>query len=146
MQTIVLHGKITKDLELQYTKSGAALLKFSLAVSESEKVDGQWKQVTEWFDCVAWNKKAETIHMYVKPQDYLEVSVKRKTNTQEKDGKKIRYYDYVVKDFEFGGSANFKGKATAVSKPSPFSEIAKEVEKEFKVEADDTFTTDDIPF
>lgn len=146
MQTIVLHGKITQELKLEYTASGAALLKFSLAVEESEKKNDKWEKVTEWFNCVAWGKKAETIAQYVNVRDFLEVRVKRKTNKYEKDGKQIKYFDFVVQDFGFGGSSSQKGKPAADSKPSAFKEALSEIEANYKVDTSASMMHDDIPF
>jgi len=146
MQTIVLHGKITQELKLEYTANGTAMLKFSLAVNESEKKDNKWVEYTEWFNCVVWGKRAETIAQYVKVKDYIELRVKRKTNKYEKDGKQVKFFDFVVQDFGFGGSSVQKGTTAAVNKPSVFDEVLNEVQSTYKVEPSKEYTTDDIPF
>lgn len=59
MVTIV--GNISKDPELRYTASGAALLAFGVAINVRKKLaDGSWEDgEPEFHDVVAWRDLAE---------------------------------------------------------------------------------------
>jgi single-strand DNA-binding protein len=53
-----LIGRLGQDPEIKYFESGVCLASFSVAVTRS-------KDVSDWFDCVAWEKSAEIIGKYV---------------------------------------------------------------------------------
>ena len=57
-QTIAV-GNIGKKPESFQTKSGLVIARFSVAVSNREKVDGQWDDVTIWYNCKAFGQQAE---------------------------------------------------------------------------------------
>ena len=61
MNSIQLIGRITRDIELKQTQGGKAYCNFSLAVARDFN-----KEETDFINCVAWEKKAETIEKYVK--------------------------------------------------------------------------------
>jgi hypothetical protein len=57
---VVIVGRLTRDPELTYTQSGAAVCRFSVAVNRSSgpRVEGQ-DEAASYFNVVAWNKTAE---------------------------------------------------------------------------------------
>jgi single-strand DNA-binding protein len=57
MNTVTLVGNITKDLELRFTPSGKAVVKFSMAVAQFKDKEGNW--ISDFFNCIVWNKLAE---------------------------------------------------------------------------------------
>jgi single-strand DNA-binding protein len=59
MNKIMLIGNLGKDPDMSYTNSGAAVTKFSLAVANNRKENGEWVNGTDWFTIVAWNQLAE---------------------------------------------------------------------------------------
>jgi single-strand DNA-binding protein len=69
---VVLVGRLTKDPELTYTQSGAAVCKFSIAVNRSSGsgrstgADGSGQDDgTSFFNIVTWNKTAEICKEYL---------------------------------------------------------------------------------
>jgi len=67
MNKIMLIGNLGRDPEMNYTPSGVAVTKFSLAVSHSSKTaSGERQTETEWFNIVAWRNLAETCNSYLK--------------------------------------------------------------------------------
>lgn len=53
---VILLGYIGKPPEVQYGKNGKAILKFSMATSESWKDKrGEWQEKTEWHNVVSFN-------------------------------------------------------------------------------------------
>ena len=61
MNSIQLIGRITRDIELKQTQGGKSYCNFSLAVAREFN-----KEEADFINCVAWEKKAETIEKYVK--------------------------------------------------------------------------------
>jgi single-strand DNA-binding protein len=66
MNKIMLIGNLGKDPEMNYTPSGVALTKFSLAVNRVTKSStGERQEETDWFNIVAWRQLAETCNTYL---------------------------------------------------------------------------------
>jgi single-strand DNA-binding protein len=55
-------GRLTADPELRYTDKGVPRCWFSIAINER----GKEREHTEYVDCVAWEKLAETIAEYAR--------------------------------------------------------------------------------
>ena len=66
LNKIMLIGNLGKDPEMNYTPSGIALTKFSLAVNRVTKSpSGERQEETDWFNIVAWRQLAETCNTYL---------------------------------------------------------------------------------
>ena len=66
MNKIMLIGNLGRDPELNYTPSGVAVTKFSLAVNRvSKSPTGEKQTETEWFNIIAWRQLAETCNNYL---------------------------------------------------------------------------------
>jgi single-strand DNA-binding protein len=59
---VILVGNLTRDPEIRYVGSGAAVAKFTLAVNRRSKQ----QEETDFVDIVAWEKLAETCNTYLK--------------------------------------------------------------------------------
>jgi len=67
MNKIMLIGRLGKDPEMNYTPSGVAITKFSLAVNRySKSSTGERQEETDWFNIVAWRQQAETCNTYLR--------------------------------------------------------------------------------
>ncbi|MEO9058301.1 MAG: single-stranded DNA-binding protein [Ktedonobacteraceae bacterium] len=67
MNKIMLIGHLGKDPEMNYTPSGVAITKFSLAVNRySKSSTGERQEETDWFNIVAWRQLAETCNTYLR--------------------------------------------------------------------------------
>lgn len=60
MNLVIASGNLTRDPEVRYTNSGKTVVSFSIAVNEGS---GE-RRTTEYLDCQAWDKLAETIGEY----------------------------------------------------------------------------------
>lgn len=58
---VILVGNLTRDPEIRYVGSGAAVTKFTLAVNRRSKN----QEETTFVDIVAWDKLAETANTYL---------------------------------------------------------------------------------
>jgi len=66
LNKIMLIGNLGKDPEMNYTPSGIALTKFSLAVNRVTKTaTGEKQEETDWFNIIAWRQLAETCNTYL---------------------------------------------------------------------------------
>jgi single-strand DNA-binding protein len=68
LNRIFLIGNLGKDPVMNYTPSGTAVTKFTLAVNRitrGNKEGGERQEETEWFNIVAWERLAETCNNYL---------------------------------------------------------------------------------
>lgn len=90
------------DPELNFqANSGMAICRFRLAVTRPFK-----KDETDFINCIAFNKRAETIAQYLTKGRQLAVTGSIRTGSYDaKDGTKRYTTDIVVDSFEFIGSS-----------------------------------------
>jgi single-strand DNA-binding protein len=96
-------GRLTRDPELNFqANSGMAICRFRLAVTRPFK-----KDETDFINCIAFNKRAETIAQYLTKGRQLAVTGSIRTGSYDaKDGTKRYTTDIVVDSFEFIGQGN----------------------------------------
>lgn len=98
MNKVILLGRIGSDIEVNYTTSGTAIGKFSLATSEKYK--GEEK--TEWHRVVAWGKTAEIMSEYLNKGDPVLIEGQiRYGKYDDKEGITRYTTDINVNRFEF---------------------------------------------
>ncbi len=73
MNKVILQGNVTKDIELATTSAGKSIANFSIAVRRKYS-DKDGNEVTDFHNCVAFNKTAEILNKYVKKGHKLLVS------------------------------------------------------------------------
>ena len=95
----ILAGRLTRNPELKYTPSGKAVCEFSIAVNRYGKDDE-----ADFFDCVAWEKKAEAIsqHFTKGKPIFIEGSA-RMERWETKEGQKRSKIKFNVFQFQFVG-------------------------------------------
>lgn len=62
LNKVIEMGRITADPELKSTPSGKSVASFTIAVDDGK--DAQGNKITDFFDCVAWEKTAEMVCKY----------------------------------------------------------------------------------
>ena len=65
LNTVTLVGRITKDGDLAFTKSGFAITKLSLAVNRSVKKGDNWEEEVSFFDLKLLGKRGESLNQYL---------------------------------------------------------------------------------
>lgn len=103
MNKVVLIGRTTKSPELRYAPgTGIAVCRFTLAVNRPYK-----KDETDFINCVAFGKIAETIAQYVLKGRQVAITGSIRTGSYENNaGNKIYTTDVVLDGFEFIGNSN----------------------------------------
>ena len=91
-------GNLTKDPELRVTQSGKSVCSFSVAVKRRRQ------DVTDFHDCVAWEKTGEAISKYFQKgkEILVEGELQRRSYT-DKEGNKRWVTELVVDSFSFTG-------------------------------------------
>ena len=103
MNKVVLIGRTAKSPELRYAPgTGTAVCRFTLAVNRPYK-----KDETDFINCVAFGKIAETIAQYVLKGRQVAITGSIRTGSYENNaGNKIYTTDVVLDGFEFIGNSN----------------------------------------
>lgn len=101
MNKIIEIGRTTHDIELKVTPSGTSVASFSIAVKKDFK-NAEGKYDSDFFDCVAYGKLAETISRYVHKGDMLGVIGKLQTRAYtDKNGNNRRVTEIIANEIEF---------------------------------------------
>ena len=101
MNKAIIVGRNCKPIELKTTTSGKSVAQFTLAVNKDYK-NAEGNYDADFINCVAFDKRAETISNYVHKGDRLGVVGKISTRTFEKqDGSKGYSTEVIVEGFEF---------------------------------------------
>ena len=135
VNSVTLLGNLGKEPELKYTPAGNAVCNFSVATSEKwQDKSGQKQEKTEWHNVVVWGKLAETCNQYLNKgrQVYLEGKLQTRSWDDKEGNKKYMTEVNATK-------IDFIGERTENQGAAP-------VKKEYQVDANPAFTTDDIPF
>src|SRR5580692_8577511 len=100
---IILVGNLTRDPEIRYVGSGAAVTKFTLAVNRRSKQ----QEETDFIDIVAWDKLAETCNTYLKKGMSVLVDGRLSIRSYEtKEGEKRKATEVVCNDMQMLDSRN----------------------------------------
>ena len=103
LNSVVIQGRLTKDVELRHTQSGTAVASFVLAWSKKYK-----EQERKLFlPCVAWSGTAEFVSKWFSKGDQLIVDGYLSTRDwQDSNGNKRQTIELTVTEVHFAGSKN----------------------------------------
>jgi len=60
INSIVLSGRLTRDVELRFTQGGTPVAKVAIAFNHSYKdASGEWHEEASYTDVVVWSKRGE---------------------------------------------------------------------------------------
>ena len=76
MNKAFLIGRLTRDPELRYSSSNAAIANFSIAI-DRQYTNGQGQRETDFINIVAFQKQAENIKKYPEFQHFKKVLIKK---------------------------------------------------------------------
>ncbi|GGA59090.1 hypothetical protein GCM10007416_35280 [Kroppenstedtia guangzhouensis] len=101
LNRIVLIGRLTKDPELRYTPSGAAVVSFRLAVERNFK-NSDGEREADFIDVIAWRQLAENVANYMKKGRMVAVDGRLQTRSYEnKEGQKVKVAEVVAENVRF---------------------------------------------
>lgn len=97
MNSVVITGRTTSDIELKVTPSGKNVTSFSLAVKRPYT-----KDEVDFLDFQAWGNTAELLSKYVKKGDMIGVRGRVQTRTwKAQDGSNRKATEIVAEEIEF---------------------------------------------
>lgn len=129
MNRVFLTGRITKNPELESTKSGISVCHFNIATNRPVVRDGEKK--ADFITCVVWNKQAENFVKYQRKGNMIGIQGQLRIDNYEVNGEK-KYKTYVlVENIEFLEAKK---------------DIPKDEEKEFEKVSSKTITQENIEY
>lgn len=164
---VELIGNLTRDPELRYTPSGAAVVSFSIATNRSYISDGERKEEADFHRIVAWNKLAELCTQLLKKGARVFVSGRLQNRSWEgQDGQNRQVTEIVIEDMivltpkngvaasDFSEDVSPKeAPAKKAEEPAQIPDIPVESEpakeeksKDAKPKTEDPGNLDDLPF
>ena len=97
MNSVVITGRTTSDIELKVTQSGKNVTSFTLAVKRPYT-----KDEVDFLDFQAWGNTAERLSKYVKKGDMIGVRGRVQTRTwKAQDGSNRKATEIVAEEVEF---------------------------------------------
>lgn len=151
---VILMGNLTRDPEVRQTPNGQSVCNFSLALNRSYKGgDGEWQEVTDYVDVIAWGPLGERVAQYVTKGRPVLVNGRLQSSSWEQDGKKRTKVEVNAQDVTFlGGRGEGGSDAPAASSSSsssaPASKPTAKKKDDVVIEdiGDEPINLDDIPF
>lgn len=96
---VELIGNLTRDPELRYTPSGAAVASFGIATNRTYVTEGEKREEVDFHKIVAWNKLAELCSQLLKKGTRVFVSGRLQYREWEpQEGGKRRDAEIVLED------------------------------------------------
>lgn len=98
INTFTVSGNLTRDPEARTTPSGSVVVNGGIAHNERRKVNGEWQDVPQYFDWVAFGKFAESLSRLKKGQSVVLSGSLGYSTWEAKDGSKRSKVELVVRD------------------------------------------------
>ena len=139
INSVILIGRLTKDIEVRYTQSEKAVGNFTLAINRRFKnQNGEYE--TDFIDCVVFGKQAETMSKYTQKGDLvgLEGSIQKRAY-EDKEGNKRYATEIMVEKITFL-QTNKKEEPKVENNPYKDMSVKVEASQQFEI------TDDDLPF
>lgn len=98
---VILVGRLTKDVDLRYTPSGAAVARFTLAVNRTFS-NSQGEKEADFINCTVWRKQAENTANFLQKGSLAGIEGRIQTGSYEgQDGKRIYTTEVVCDSVQF---------------------------------------------
>ena len=104
LNRVMCIGNVGREPEMNYSASGTAITKFSVAMNERFTSNGQQQERTEWANVVTFGKLAENCAQYLTKGRQVYVEGRMQTSNWEKDGVKHYRTEVVAERVTFLGS------------------------------------------
>jgi len=158
LNKVFLIGNLTRDPELRYIPSGAAVADIGIAVNRSfTKKDGEKSEETLFVKVVVWGKQAESSAKYLSKGRPVFIEGRLQSRSwEDKDGQKRSTMEVVAERVQFLGSAQGNSSTNSSlgggEKDLPVPEIQIDEKEETKTQTNssekkpDKSGEDEVPF
>ncbi|KRL88202.1 single-stranded DNA-binding protein [Lacticaseibacillus pantheris] len=112
INSVVLVGRLTREVDLRYTQSGAAVASFSVAVDRNF-TNQQGERETDFINCVMWRKAAENFANFTRKGSLVGIEGRIQTrNYENQQGQRVYVTEVVADDFSL-----LESRATTEARP-----------------------------
>ena len=103
LNRVTLIGRLTKEPELKYIQSGAAVANFSIANNRNYTTSsGEKREEVSYFDCIAWGKLGEIIVEYCQKGRRVAVECRmQQRRWEDQNGNKRSKIEVVADNVQF---------------------------------------------
>jgi single-strand DNA-binding protein len=138
---VILIGRLVKDPELKYIQSGSSVASFGLANNRTYTTGaGEKKEMTSFFNCIAWGKQGEVITQYCKKGQRIAVEGRLQSRSwDDQSGNKRKVVEIVVENFQFLTAKSGAAESSETTESAPGFAGSQEG-------GEGSFSDDDIPF
>ncbi len=138
---VILIGRMVKDPDLRYTQNGSSVANFSVANNRIYTVNGEKKEYTSFFNCIAWGKLGEAIAQYCKKGHRIGIEGRlQQRSWDDQNGNKRSTVEVVVENFQF--LTPRQGQEMSQSEMPEHSSSPEDI----SYSNDNPFSDDEIPF
>jgi len=143
LNRIILMGNLTRDPELRYIPSGAAVTSFGMAMNRNYTTQsGEKKDEVCFVNVVVWGKQAESCSQYLNKGSLVLIEGRLTYRSWEQEGKTRSTLEVRADRVQFLG----KRQASGTAAPEEFkSESEEEAAPEVPAK-EEGMTTEEIPF
>lgn len=149
INSVVLVGRLTKDVELRKTQSGLSVASFTVACDRrlSQEQRNNNEQSADFISCVAWRGSADFLGKYARKGDTVGVEGKIQTRNYDRDGQRVYVVEVLANSVNLLHSkqivqsqeqASYEPQATQAPKPQQMSD--------FDYLPNVEVSSDDLPF
>ena len=151
INSVVLVGRLTRDVEVRKTASGLSVAAFTVAcdrrLSQEQKNNGA--QSADFINCVAWRGSADFLGSYAHKGDTVGVEGKIQTRNYDRDGQRVYVVEVLANSVNLLHSkqtvqsqeqASYEPQATQAPKPQP------QQMSDFDYLPNVDVSSDDLPF
>ncbi len=143
-------GNVTRDPETRTTTSGQSVVSFGVATSRrwKDQASGELKEATEFHNCVAWARLAQTVGTYVRKGSKIYVEGRLQTRSWDDPTGVKKYRTEIIADNVI--LLDKKGSPAASAGPiSPANQAgapAADATAQPAAPSEDEINIEDIPF
>lgn len=143
LNVVALTGRLTRDVELKYTRDGDAVCRFTLAVNRPFK-NANGENEADFINCTAWRKTAETMSNFLSKGSLIGVEGAIRTGSYEKDGQRIFTTEVNVNNFTFLETKREAEQNRVVQQAQPTQQPQARADNPFAQQP--SVSNDDLPF
>lgn len=147
INSVVLVGRLTKDIELRRTQSGLSVASFTVACDRrlyaEQKNSGT--QSAEFINCVAWRGSADFLGNYAHKGDTVGVEGRLQTRSYDRDGQRVYVVEVLANSVNLLHSTQTRQQEQTYA-PKPTQEPKPQQMSDFDCLPNVDVSPDDLPF
>lgn len=149
INSVVLVGRLTKDIELRKTQSGLSVASFTVAcdrrLSQAQKNNNE--QSADFINCVTWRGSADFLGKYARKGDTVGVEGRLQTRTYDRDGQRVYVTEVLANSVNLLHSKQtVQSQEQASYEPQPTQEPKPQQMSDFDYLPNVDVSSDDLPF